>query len=178
MFLSILITLLTISSVFAQSEFSMSPLTMTSLSIEGESSSVIGTIFTPRSGVSFTYAYKTDFYLEVGTSLSYARSADIDEDETDSLEYEFLMGGVYTGVNLWRLKPFIGYNQINLEYNYSEEDLVGRYDGGIPVLGMSLNIFENSKDLKSKIEYSKSITSSDNIDISVDVIKFVIARKF
>ena len=139
--LIVLIFLLLPQYLFAQTKFGLSGATFTSISVEDESQSMVGTIITPDSGISFNYAYKASF-LEVGFDLTYAQTAKIDEETTDQLEYEVLMGGPYLGLNFYIFKPFVGYQFVNLKYKDTDESLDSRYDGYAPYLGLSISVYK------------------------------------
>lgn len=176
----VLFILLTISPLaFSQTKFSLSGVTCSNVTVEDESLSMLGTVFTPTSGVSFNLAYKTSFSLELGLDLTYAETAKYDDEQTDLLEYQFLTGGPYIGFNLYFIKPFVGYNVMNLKYNNSEKNISGRYDGYAPNVGVTLEIYQGEK-LNTEAGFSRSTFSDKDLDrdITVDVFRLMLSRSF
>jgi opacity protein-like surface antigen len=166
-------------SAFAGGKFGMSPVAYTAVAVEDEKLTMLGTMITPRSGISFNFAYKTEYMLELGIDFTYAETSKIDDESTDSLEYELLQGSAYAGLNVGRFKPYVGMSSINLKYSNTDSDLTGRFDGTAPVFGAALNVHKKNK-LNTEIDFNRtSFTDSElNRSVTVDVMRIMLSVDF
>lgn len=155
----------------------LSIVSQSSLEIDSESESNLGTIFTASEGMQVGLSYYFESGLNFGTNVFFTKPLSWGDEDEEEFKYKSLSSNIYIGYKFSIFRPFIGLEQMNIEYKNISEDIDETYNGSAFLKGISIYIHENDK-FSSKLNFVNRNFEVDGSSAIYNSFYFSVERKF